>query len=358
MNKSRVLFGIGLAALLMAGCKSAPKSSAVFPDAGLTAASGVVVSNTLDRGLLEPPREPFVLGPGDQVDVEIMGNVGSRATVTVGLDGKIYYSVLPGIDVWGMTLSQAQSKIEQELARYLRDNRVAVSLRAVNSKYVWMLGRMSRPGIYPLTGPTTLLEALAQAGGNARNPSAGTMADLGDLRHSFVMRQGKALPVDFMALLQQGDMSQNVYLRPDDFVFIPSSLSQEIYVLGAVVNPRTVPYTDPMTVMSAIAAANGPGPDCYLSHVAIVRGSLSKPEMIDVDFTAIMKGKQPNVRLEPGDIVYVPLSPYRFLTDYADLIVTTFVRTWSANEGILTVAGSSGGVGVAVPVGPKSSSGN
>jgi protein involved in polysaccharide export with SLBB domain len=345
--------GLGLAAVALAGC-STTNRSVVYPD--MTPAS-VVVTNAMNPSLLQPSTDPFVLGPGDQLDIERVGLPQSRALVTVGLDGKIYYSLFPGIDVWGMSVSQAQQAVEASLAQSVQSSRVAVSLRAVNSKRVWLLGRMNRPGIYPLTGPTTLLEALALAGGTARNASAITTADLGDLRHSFVMRQGKALPVDFTALLQEGDMSQNIYLQPDDFVFIPSSISQEVYVLGAVLTPRTVPYQDPMTLMSAIAAANGPGADSYTSHVAIVRGSLTKPEMIVVDFNAISVGKIPNVRLEPGDIVYVPLSPYRFITDYADLIVTTFVRTWSANEAIQTLVGQ-GQVSVAVPVGPKSTSGN
>jgi protein involved in polysaccharide export with SLBB domain len=354
MKRICLFCGMGLAAALLAGCRTAPRP-VVYPELG--SAAGVVVTNVLNRELLQPPTDLFVLGPGDQLDVEVMGNAGSRSLVTVGLDGKIYFSLLPGIDVWGLTVSQAQARVEQELGRIVRDNRVAMSLHAVNSKRVWLLGRMNRPGIYPLTGPTTLLEALAQAGGTARNSSAVTTAELGDLRHSFVMRDGRALPVDFTALLQEGDTSQNIYLRPDDFVFIPSSISQEVYVLGAVLAPRTVPYQDPMTLMSAISAANGPGPDSYTSHVAIVRGSLTKPQLTVVDFNAITSGKAPNVRLEPGDIVYVPLSPYRFLTDYADLIVTTFVRTWSANEGIQSVIGT-GTVSVAVPVGPKSSTGN
>ena len=148
-------------------------------------------------------------------------------------------------------------------------------------------------------------------------------------------------------------MSQNIYLRPDDFVFIPSSLSQEVYVLGAVADPRTVPFSYPMTVISAIAGANGPAAEAYLSHVAIVRGSLSQPELIEVDYPAILKGKSPNVALEPGDIVYVPLSPYRYLTEYADLIVTTFARTWTANMGVRAVLGNNVSVGVSVPIGGK-----
>jgi polysaccharide export outer membrane protein len=279
------------------------------------------------------------------------GNAASRATVTVGLDGKIYYSLLPGIDVMGLTVDQARARVEAELSKYVIQSKISMSLRLVGSEYVWLVGRMSRPGIYPMPGPMTLLEALTMAGGTASALSAVNTVNLADLRHSFVMRQGRVLPVNFVSLLQEGDMSQNIYLQPNDFVFIPSSLSQEVYVLGSVLTPRTVPFSDPMTLISAIAGANGPADNAYLGHVAIVRGSLSQPQLIEVDYNAVLRGKAPNVLLEPGDIVYVPLSPYRYLTDYANLIVNTFVRTWAANMGARAVQGGTP-VGVAVPVGP------
>ena len=68
-----------------------------------------------------------------------------------------------------------------------------------------------------------------------------TLQDLADLRHSFVMRQGQSLPVDFYRLLREGDTSQNIYLQPDDFVYVPSALSQQVYVLGAVRFPAPCP---------------------------------------------------------------------------------------------------------------------
>ena len=71
------------------------------------------------------------------------------------------------------------------------------------------------------------------------------------------MRQGQFLPVDFYRLLREGDTSQNIYLQPDDFVYVPSALAQEVYVLGAVAIPRAVPYTERMTLVSAMAAAGG-----------------------------------------------------------------------------------------------------
>ena len=355
MKRTGILCVIGLAAVLLAGCADTGGNNPKFPE--VAAPPAVTVSNHLDGALLQPPAEMFVLGPGDQLDIEITGNPASRTTVTVGLDGKIYFSLLPGIDVWGLTLVQAREQIEQALSKYVNQSKVSLTLRGVGSKYIWLVGRMNKPGIYPLTTPTTLLDALALAGGTAKSQFSASTLDLGDLRHSFVMRQGKVVPVNFVSLLQDGDMSQNIYLRPDDFVFIPSTLSQEVYVLGAVLTPRTVPFSDPMTIISAISGANGPAPEAYVTHVAIVRGSLTQPQLIEVDYKAVLKGKAPNVALEPGDIVYVPLSPYRILSEYADLIITTFARTWTANMGVRAVEGSTGNVGVAVPIGSRAISG-
>src|SRR4051795_9522684 len=98
------LLSLGLMMALWAGCKSAepkwasPSTSAVSPSEK--------VKSKLDPELLRPPQDLFVLGPGDQIDIEILGKAASRTTSTVGLDGKIYYSFLPGIDVWGLPLSK------------------------------------------------------------------------------------------------------------------------------------------------------------------------------------------------------------------------------------------------------------
>jgi polysaccharide biosynthesis/export protein len=80
-----------------------------------------------------------------------------------------------------------------------------------------------------------------------------------------------------------------------------------------------------------------------------VRGSLAKPQIAIVNFEDIIKGKATDVILEPRDIVYVPLSPYRHLTKYADLIVTTFVRAIAINEGA-RAGGSTTPAGVSIGV--------
>ena len=368
----RILFccSAGLLLALVAGCSSTGQLSKSPPRFANLAGEPVMLSatNAPHPELLQPSTAPFVLGPGDRVEIELLGTTNSRAITSVGPDGKIYYYLLPGMDVWGLTLAQTRDLLQKEVGKYVTEPQVTITLREVASKHVWLLGRLIHPGIYPMAAPMTLLEAIALAGGTANAGDQVSLQDLADLRHSFVMRQGQALPVDFYRLLRQGDTSQNIYLQPDDFVYVPSALSQQVYVLGAVVAPRAVPYIEGMTLVSAMSATAGaatvdwltPGltygivPDAYLSHVAIVRGSLSEPQMAVVDYGAIIKGGARDVLLEPGDIIYVPNTPFSTLKRYLNTIVSTFITTVAANQGI-AAGGGTYGVGVSVPVGSSSS---
>jgi len=326
----------------------------------------VKLQNPLNPDLLRPESAPFTLGPGDALDLEIVGSPTSRMSTRVGPDGKIYYNLLPGLDVWGLTLAQTRELLEKEMGKYLTQPKISVNLRTVGSKYVWLLGRLNKPGVYATAGGMSLLESISLAGGPARATSQASSAEMADLRHSFIVRQGKFLPVDFYKLLREGDLSQNIMLQPDDFVFIQSALEQEVYVLGSVKAPRAIQYIEDMTLVSAIAGSAGPmkyyitenndnGPmtkDAYLSHVAILRGSLAEPQVAVVDYGAIIKGRAPDVRLEPGDIVFVPNSPYTTLKRYFNMILNTFVTTVAANEGIRAGGGTTG-IGVTTSVGGK-----
>lgn len=351
----------GAIALIAAGCANNKKQASFQPPAK---PQTTVVKNQIDPELLQPSSDLMTLGPGDELEIELIGSPETRTAAKVGPDGKIYFSLLPGLDVWGLTLPETKAYLEKELSRYQNSPRVSLTLRAVGSKQVWVLGRLNKPGIYPITGPTTLLEAIAQAGGTSRSESQISTAELSDLKHSFVVRKGEFIPVNFDRLLRHGDMSQNIYLQSGDFIYVPFSGSKEVYVLGAVLNPRALPYIDQMTVVSAIAGTTGTSTydildrsdkgvttqNADLTHVAIVRGSLSEPEVIIVNYHDIIKGKIADVMLEPGDIVHVPNSPYTTLKRYVNLILNTFSTTVAANEGV-RAGGGDVNVGVSVPVG-------
>lgn len=317
-------------------------------------------TNQLAQNLLRPSTNLFTLGPGDKLEVEILEDINTRTVSTVAPDGKLYFSYLPGVDVWGLTLPEAREALQKEVNRFGNDERVSLVLREIASKKVWILGRIQQPGVYPIAGPTTLLEAISAAGGTAVFSAGGTdlqaynpTEEVADLRRSFVMRRGKVLPVDFQRLIIQGDLSQNIYLEPDDFIYLPSATAREIYVFGAVNLPRSVPYMEGMTVAGAIAASYGTAKDGYLTHVAVVRGSVSHPEIAIVDYREIIKGRAPDVLLQPKDIVYVPYAPYRILTRYAEMIARTFVQSVAINEGSRMVLSTdtSQPAGILIPLG-------
>ena len=179
----------------------------------------------------------------------------------------------------------------------------------------------------------TLLEGVARAGGLFTSRFSGTTEELADLRHSFLIRNGHMLPVDFRKLFNDGDLTQNVALEPNDYIYMPSSLSQEVYVMGAVNQPKAVGFHDRVTLISVIAAARDVRPDARTGEILILRGSLQKPAVYLVDYEAVRRGLAPDVDLEPRDIVWVPDKPWDNLERYAQTVLQTFVRTLAANEG-------------------------
>jgi polysaccharide export outer membrane protein len=324
------------------------------------------VTNHIDPAWLKPNTEPFTLGPGDRLEIELLGDPRSASdpatmsNVIVGPDGKIYYSILPGIDVWGKTVTEVKGLLEQELGKFFRDKQqVGITVRSIESRRVWLLGRFQLPGVYSLSNSVTLLEALSLAGGsqmymgNLEMSQLSPSEELADLKRAFVVRNGQLLPVDFERLLKQGDLSQNIYLQPEDFVYLPPATAREVTVVGAVSFPRTLPYQDGMTLSAAIAGAGGTYKDSYWNKVAIVRGSWSKAHIAIVNYEDIVKGRAADVPLEPRDIIHVPLKPWRHIERYANLILNTFVSSLAINEGARAVTKDVAPTGILIPLGSK-----
>jgi len=348
--------------LLFAGCKHVEghySSLNAPPAEKAPAANTVIVSRKIEPAWLKPSPDLFTLGPGDRLEIEVLGDPASRAITVVAPDGKLYFNFLEGIDVWGATIAQAKASLENQLANYVREkSQVSIILRGVESKRIWVLGRVQAPGVYAMAAPMTLLEAISMAGGtlslaNYRDQeAAGINQEMADLRHSFVIRQGKVLPVDFERLLNRGDLAQNIYLQPDDFVYLPAARAKVVYVLGAVTQPRSIAYSEGMTVAGAVASAYGTLKGAYMHHVAVVRGSLAEPQVTIVDYKNVIKGEAQDIALQPHDIVYVPFSPYRYIQHYVEIAINTFASAAAINAGEAAVTKTpTAGAGVFIPVG-------
>ena len=141
-----------------------------------------------------------------------------------------------------------------------------------------ILGKVIDNGAYAMDHPITILEAVARARGIETGLFEENTVELADLPRSFLMRGERRMPIDFEALFFDGDLSQNIELEPDDFLYFPSSNTNEIYVLGEVNLPGTLGFTPRSSVISSIAERGGFTEDAFKQRVLVIRGSLQKPE--------------------------------------------------------------------------------
>lgn len=309
----------------------------------------------LDPALLQPSKEPYQLGVGDWIEIEITGIAGTRSETFIMPDGRVYYDLAGAVEADGLTIAELGERLEIALSRDYSSPEVNVTLREVNSRRAWLLGRLFKPGLYPLTQPTTLLEGISQAGGLFTSRFSGSTEELADLSNSFVLRDGKVLPIDFLALIKQGDMSQNIYLRDGDYVYLPSSLSQNIHVLGAVMQPQALGYKDKISLVAAITHAKGPTPEAHLKQVMIIRGSLKSPKVAVVNVLDILSGDATDIKLAPFDIVWVPERPFQFLERYFWVVFDAAASTIAVREGANSVETTGdNNPGVVIPLSAES----
>lgn len=273
-------------------------------------------------------QKKLTLGPGDVLNFMLFDQPETaRTEVTIGPDGRI--SFLQAVDVLatGLTVDELRTKFDSALARYYRSPRTIITPVQFRSKRYYLLGTVANSGVYQLERPITLIEAIARAGGLQTGVFEQNAVELADLSHSFVIRGGRRLNVDLEALFQQGDLTQNIAIEPDDYVYFPSANANATFVVGAVVSEGIVPYTRNSSVISVITARGGYVPKAYQSRVLVVRGSLNKPETFIVDTKAILAGEQPDFKLEPKDIVYVSRRPWARAEEILDTATMAFVQS-------------------------------
>ncbi len=305
--------------------------------------------------MLKPPDEPYRLGPGDILEIEIAEIPGTLARTFIMPDGMVYYNLAGGVQAEGLTVSELGERLTKKLARDYASPVVNITLVEVQSRRYWMLGRVYEPGLYPLRQPTTLIEAIAASGGLFSARFSGSTEELADLGSSIVIRDGEILPVDFTKLVRDGDMSQNIYLRHNDYIYLPSAQSNSVLLLGYVEQPQAVSFKDSLSLAECIAYGHGPSRLAHLSKVVIVRGSLREPQVAVVDFDKIMKGAAPDIPLQPGDIVWIPQNPWTTAYDYVKDVVRSAAQAIAINEGA-RAAGSETGATVTVPITTSGSS--
>jgi protein involved in polysaccharide export with SLBB domain len=274
-------------------------------------------------------QERLTLGPGDILNLLLLDMPETALTeVPIAPDGRIAFLEARDIVAAGLTVDELRGKLDAALAKYYQNPRTVVIPVAYRSKKYFMLGTVMNKGVFTMDRPLRLIEAIARAGGWETGLYESRTVELTDLQRSFLIRKGERLPIDFERLFQQGDLSQNVSIEPDDYLYFGSAAANEIYVLGEVASPGVVAFSTRPTAISSITTRGGFTVHSFKKRVLIVRGSLDHPETFVVDTGAILAGKAPDFRLQPRDIVYVCRNPWKVAAEIVDVAAKAFVQSF------------------------------
>lgn len=206
----------------------------------------------------------YVLGPGDEVIVDIYGASQKSETLTVSPDGAITVPGYGPIQVAGLTVAGAQSKIRSTLGSRYASSTLKISVGQTRAMMINVMGEVKAPGTYTLSAFATVFHALYMAGG---------INDLGTLRNIKVYRGGKLVTVvDVYEYILNGRLAGNIRLREND-VIVVGPYDCLVGVQGNVKRPMFYEMRPNESVSQLIKDAGGFTGDAYKKAVRLVRKS-------------------------------------------------------------------------------------
>jgi polysaccharide export outer membrane protein len=263
----------------------------------------------------------YQIGVGDVLDIHVNDEDDISGRYQVDQDGNVKVSLLSKpIAAAGSTTFQFASRMSDQLKKedILRDPSVSVLILREMTQNVSVLGAVMKPGTYQIEKPTTVMDMISQAGGLA--PNAGnslTVTHHTDASGSSAANANSAsnrdptVTIDMNGLLTAKDPSANVPVHAGDVVTVGTA--PVVFVVGSVIRPGAFAVQDrrsEMTVLQAVAMAEGPSPTASLGKTIIIRQSSSSSERqeIPIDLKKVMRGKDKDQVLEANDILFVPQS--------------------------------------------------
>jgi polysaccharide biosynthesis/export protein len=162
------------------------------------------------------PLQDYHIGPGDSLSVLFWREKEMSADVVVRPDGRVTLPVLNEVEVVGLTTEDMRDKITTLARKYMTDPRVSIVVRQIRSRYVFITGKIGRPGPYPLYGPMTVLQLISMAAG---------LQDYADKGKIVVVRHENGnqvrLPFNYKQVVKGKGLEQNITLQPGDTVVVP-----------------------------------------------------------------------------------------------------------------------------------------
>jgi polysaccharide biosynthesis/export protein len=192
----------------------APAPPPASPSTPAAPPATTTVVDPASKGVVPPAG--YVIGPDDLLSIVFWREKDLSAEVMVRPDGKISIPLLNDVEAAGLTPEQLRERIMTQAQRLVEDANVTVVVRQINSRRVYITGQVGRPGPYPLSGPTTVLQLIAIAGG---------LLEYADAEEILILRNEKgvstSLNFNYKEVIRQKNPKQNIELKPGDTVVVP-----------------------------------------------------------------------------------------------------------------------------------------
>ncbi len=245
-----------------------------------------------------PAPASYVLGPGDELIIDVWGATVSHVAATIGNDGGISVADLGPVYLSGMTVNKAEMFLKGQLARIYSglvdenpDTFMRLSIGKIKGVSVNVSGEVATPGLYSIPSLVTIPSVIYMAGG---------VRDRGSVRNMTLYRHGrKVASFDLYDFLFKGRFNENLRIQDGDVVNV-AAYSSVVSITGAVARPMRYEIVEGETVADLIAFADGFTTDAQRTSVNVYRREVSGNTSIDVPESGFK-----TFRLQDGDRVSV-----------------------------------------------------
>lgn len=275
-------------------------------DQGLRFSFRMISATNRGPGSGPPPSGPsssYRVGPGDLISVSVFGHEDLSKDVRVSANGTINFPLLGDMPVAGHTPAEIVALLAESLGRdYVVNPQVFVGVAEYQSQPVNVIGEVQKSGKYFLKGPTTLIDILSEAGG--LTDKAGS--EIVITRHASEGRRDGGLEqvrVSTETVFEVHDGTQNILLRAGDVVNVPQA--PVFYIRGEVNRPGQYPLRADTTIQKAISLAGGFSQWADEKDVLVIRERAGNRKKLNLNLKKISKGENPDVKIEPEDIIVV-----------------------------------------------------
>jgi polysaccharide export outer membrane protein len=247
------------------------------------------------------PEDGLRIGGGDVLQVTVFGAADYVHEVRVADDGTVTLPLVGQVHVAGLTPRDLAADLQVRFSQggYFNNPQVGVFVREYATQGVSVLGEVQRPGVYPLFGARTLFDVLSAAQGTTQN--AGDMV--------YITHRGQPQEPEIVKLRYdaKGAAQSNVPVLPGDTIIVQKA--GMVYVVGNVQKPTGIVMADSdLTVLKAIALAQGIAPNAALDKARLVRKTSDGQTAIPLKLKQMLAAKVPDMPVQPDDVIFVPNS--------------------------------------------------